>query len=1249
MDVMQKNNTQGYETLPLWQCAKCHAINTKLNGVCDACGAPYDVLYGYRLWKLVARYYDSLFITMNGDVWCDNADRIIQNEYIVDASVGFKHKLFLTLDGKIIATGSNQHGQLNVPQISSKCVAVSAGKVHSVALTEQGDVYAWGSNQYYQIEVGRLYNNVSDTHMQRNVEDFNTNNFSKYGGEQQKNSKKMSDICCISAGHFHTMVLNHNGEVRAWGDNRYGQCAIPKAAQTDVIAIAAGGNHSLVLRADGSVVAWGEDFCGECVVPVNAINITQIAAGYQYSMALTNDGRVIVWGNRNMMPVQINTVGNEFVSIAAGEMHALAQQRDGTIVGWGTNEYRQIMFNGPDYIERYVKRVTARPDYVQEQANEWRNQSVAREEKIKKTVIDREELEAARLKEMQVSVKEMLKSLCQNDFLAVDIAFNKQDVLLQSELRTIKTAFLRKWFEQYLPDGATQPDDDQLNAIGSVHGNVQVIARAGSGKTSTLVYRVFFLIKHCRVQANEIMMLAFNRKAAHEMRERLLRLLYPKVIPEYEQFKRERRAKTRRNQIDEVAISQDALTHLRTGKEIPLPFIMTFHGLVHNIVHPSETIIYDTRDPEGAIQSKTLQSLIDEHIRDYDAQGHSIRQLMLQYFRDEWIDIEDNKYGLSKAEFLEYRRSIVNLSLQGHPVKSYGEKKIADFLFSHNVDYKYESDIVIGNVQYRPDFSIWKDKKRIVIEYAGLQGNTDYDELFEQKRNAYHSQKNLELIELTPDHIKDTHTFEQQMYAILERNDISFRQLDDDEIWELIKDRAVGSFSRLMNGFIQKCRQLLISPADLNTLILTHQSLTKGNLEVEFAKLARTIYQEYIDYCDEYSLIDFSTLMQRATHQIREGKSDFSKRHSHGNITQTRFLSIDEFQDFSLLFYELLSAMRGMNPTMQLFCVGDDWQAINRFAGADTRYFTDFERYIGPRTVCHITSNYRSAQRIVELGNAVMQGRGVPAKVAQSQSGLIVMVYIDDFVSNDKESEYFGRYRYDFAALSRLLYVHAYYKNNVTVLSRTSAPLEDVFPKIRKLFMNVDEVKLLHSTTHGYKGLEQESIILWNVTEQQYPMIHAQWIFGRILGDTLEQIIEDERRLFYVGVTRASKKLYIVTRRQSMSPFLVSAISGLKVKELAINTLIPVDTLASSDMIIRLTGDTYPVKDAIKQHNYKWNQSLKVWEKTTCIDDFSPEILACEAWLAQANNITVTCVDETGTILQSYLVDAGKMTEISSV
>jgi DNA helicase-4 len=204
-----------------------------------------------------------------------------------------------------------------------------------------------------------------------------------------------------------------------------------------------------------------------------------------------------------------------------------------------------------------------------------------------------------------------------------------------------------------------------------------------------------------------------------------------------------------------------------------------------------------------------------------------------------------------------------------------------------------------------------------------------------------------------------------------------------------------------------------------------------------------------------------------------------------------------------------------------------------------------------------------------------------------------------------------------------------------------------VFPKIRQLFDNSDNQKLMRSTTHGYKGLEQESIILWDVTDRQYPMLHTHWIFGRILGDTLEQIIEDERRLFYVGVTRASKTLYIVTRRQSMSPFLAAAIKSITVSvtELSINTLPPIKSLHRGAVIVRLTGGTFSVKDAIKQNSYKWNQARTAWEKILDVDEFSPASLARESWISQASNITVTCVDETENVLHTYLVNGGRMSK----
>ncbi|MFM7677523.1 MAG: 3'-5' exonuclease, partial [Roseiflexaceae bacterium] len=262
--------------------------------------------------------------------------------------------------------------------------------------------------------------------------------------------------------------------------------------------------------------------------------------------------------------------------------------------------------------------------------------------------------------------------------------------------------------------------------------------------------------------------------------------------------------------------------------------------------------------------------------------------------------------------------------------------------------------------------------------------------------------------------------------------------------------------------------------------------------------------------------------------------------------------------------------------------------------------------------------------------------------------GEIVLVYIDNFASTDNESKYFGKYVYDVVALSRLLNLHTQQKNSVSVLSRTEAPLKDAFPKITKLFKHSNDTKRVRSTTHGYKGLEQSSVILWDVTERQYPMIHPHWIFGRILGDTLEQIIEDERRLFYVGVTRAGETLYIITRRQSMSPFLQDVLKSCKVTELDPNSLPVIDALRSDAMFVRLSGNTFEIKDYFKQHDYKWNAPHKVWEKRVIIDEFTPTQLTEEAWFVHATDVTVTCVDEIDdTVWYKFRVNAGVLIEIT--
>ena len=129
--------------------------------------------------------------------------------------------------------------------------------------------------------------------------------------------------------------------VFAWGDNRYGQTAVPRDL-SNVVSIAAGYWHTLALTADGRVAAWGRNDHGQTDVPADLTNVIAIAALESGSMALRGDGTVVVWGSntngQTNVPLDITNV----VAIAGGRNHCLALRGDGTVRGWGDNQQHQL-------------------------------------------------------------------------------------------------------------------------------------------------------------------------------------------------------------------------------------------------------------------------------------------------------------------------------------------------------------------------------------------------------------------------------------------------------------------------------------------------------------------------------------------------------------------------------------------------------------------------------------------------------------------------------------------------------------------------------------------------------------------------------------------------------------------------------------------------------------------------------------------------------------------------------------------
>lgn len=858
-----------------------------------------------------------------------------------------------------------------------------------------------------------------------------------------------------------------------------------------------------------------------------------------------------------------------------------------------------------------------------------------------------------------------------SDFLGAQewLRSRERQIVSEGEIEQRKINFLRKWFEGRIRTSVGQSkfalDDEQLAAIAAINGNVQVVARAGSGKTAILVNRALFLIAHCRVEPARLLLLAFNRKAANEIRRRLLSLLAPEAEAEIDQAIRTRRdhggrrpSEVNRDEAKEAA----AVEAVVRRRKIALPHVMTFHALAYAIVHPESAPLYDDEAADSLRQSDAIQEVIDAHLRS-PKHCDEIRRLMLAHFREDWDRIAAGRHDLSQDEFLHFRRSLPRQTLKGEYVKSHGEKIIANFLFEHGVHYNYEENHWWCGRNYRPDFTIKEEvNPRIVIEYFGLVGDPDYDEKSADKRQYWLSRGDWRLLEFSPRDFREDGEdgFKGTLKTSLEACGVSCRRLSEDEICNRLKGRPVDRFTKAMKSFIGQCRKLSLMREALDGLIAQHQAIS--DVEKWFLRLAQSIYADYLERVRETGEDDFNGLLQRATEMVNEGETTFERGSGNGELRALRYIFVDEFQDFSNLFNLLLQAIRQQNSKVELFCVGDDWQAINAFAGSDLTFYDRFTEYFGDVTRRVVTTNHRSARCVVEVGNALMAGHGVPARPKPKQpQGSILLVDSTAFEPSPLERERWGD-DVIMPMATRLADRFLRDGSNVVFLARRKAALpwfwntqgggrtidhfvealRAVFPEDRKQSISI-------STVHGYKGLQQATVIILDVVARCYPLVHPDWAFGRILGKSPKKIIDEERRLLYVALTRAERNLVIITDGGNPSPFLREIDARNWLPRIDWDEF-PAISGREGRILIKVTNadgwgttPTFAIKEHLKAGRFQWDSGSKpqCWVRTDPADRFHADNLKRESWAAQADGVMVTICNEAGVEIDSYIIKNG--------
>jgi DNA helicase-4 len=279
--------------------------------------------------------------------------------------------------------------------------------------------------------------------------------------------------------------------------------------------------------------------------------------------------------------------------------------------------------------------------------------------------------------------------------------------------------------------------------------------------------------------------------------------------------------------------------------------------------------------------------------------------------------------------------------------------------------------------------------------------------------------------------------------------------------------------------------------------------------------------------------IDFNDMINLATQYVEQGKY----------LNPYKMVIVDEYQDISKARFSLLNSMRKSN-NFDLFCVGDDWQSIYRFAGSDIGFILNFERFWGPTETSKIETTYRFSQNLIGItGYFVMKN---PSQIKKSIVGKsfsvgfplgeisgytekyaveFMLKRLDDLPKNSTVF-FIGRYSFDSKILdeSKLLSVHY---NNVTKL-------------VDVKYSRRPDLKMNFITAHKSKGLQADFVFIINNKKSRmgFPSkVQDAAILDLLLEGSDRYPYAEERRLFYVAMTRAKQKVFMLTVNGKESEF----------------------------------------------------------------------------------------------------------------
>lgn len=261
--------------------------------------------------------------------------------------------------------------------------------------------------------------------------------------------------------------------------------------------------------------------------------------------------------------------------------------------------------------------------------------------------------------------------------------------------------------------------------------------------------------------------------------------------------------------------------------------------------------------------------------------------------------------------------------------------------------------------------------------------------------------------------------------------------------------------------------------------------------------------------------VDFSGLIHQAVNILEKGRF----------VSPWKHILVDEFQDISPQRARLLAALREQNSHSSLFAVGDDWQAIYRFSGAELSLTTAFSGHFGVGAQCALDTTYRFNDRIGEVANKfVLQNPYQLKKPLNSLSkGTKKSVVI---LPNEQLDALLDKLSGFAKADEKILILARYHHLRPEVLQKAATR----WPKLNIEFM----------TIHASKGQQAEYVIIVGLHEGNdgFPAPARESLLEEVLLPEPEDFVDaEERRLLYVAITRARHQVWLLQDKSQPSVF----------------------------------------------------------------------------------------------------------------